>query len=88
MCSCPYTFRNIANSQDRKKLLSVSSGKDELADDFDERKEEHVAGHIQLSTYKYFIGAAHNNIYVFVVFLVFIVTQIFWNGSEFLLAVW
>lgn len=79
---------SIGNSQGRKKLSSVSSDKKESADDVDDRKEQHMAGHIKFSTYKAFFKAALSNIYVLFVFLVFIATQFCVSGADFFLSVW
>lgn len=72
--------------------MSSSHGDDDddydSDDDDDDRKEGYVRGAIKMDTYKAYFTAANNKVYVIVVFLVFIVAQVTWSGTDYFLSEW
>ncbi|XP_031635556.1 multidrug resistance-associated protein 4-like [Contarinia nasturtii] len=78
------TFQNRI----RKHSSSSSFCNEEVEDDPNQRKENQVIGSIKFRTYKTFFKAAQSNIFVIIVFILFIVAQCAWSGADFFLSEW
>lgn len=74
--------------QIRKHSSSSSFCNEEVEDDPNIRKENQVIGSIKFRTYKTFFKAAQSNFFVFIVFILFVVAQCAWSGSDYFLAQW
>lgn len=57
-------------------------------DDSSNRKEGYAKGAIKMDIYKAYFAAANSKVYVIVVFLVYIVAQILWSGTDYFLSEW
>lgn len=79
-----------------QRQTSVSSADDEDDDDSnlnfgnttDNRKEAQSKGAIKFETYKAFLNAANSKIFVIFVFVLFIVAQVTWSGTDYFLSEW
>lgn len=71
-----------------RHLSSISSVTDEFEDDANDRRERQLTGYIKFSTYKSLFKAAQSAIYVVVVFLIFLTSQLTWSGADFFLSEW
>lgn len=65
-----------------------SDSDDDLSDTNGDRKEGYAKGAIKMDIYKAYFKAANNNVYVIVVFIVFITAQILWSGTDYFLSEW
>lgn len=74
--------------QIRKHPSSSSFCNEEVEDDPNKRKENQVIGSIKFSTYKTFFKAAHSQIFVIVVFILYIMAQAAWSGADYFLSEW
>lgn len=61
---------------------------DDYSDDDENRKESQFKGSIKLDTYKAYLKAANNKIYVFIVFVVLIAAQVLGSGTDYFLSEW
>lgn len=66
----------------------MSTNNEDIADILDDRKEFQLEGSIKFSTYTKFFKAVHSNVFVFVVFILFIASQSGWSGADYFLAEW
>lgn len=66
----------------------MSAVDDDIAEAMDDRKEHQLEGSIKFSTYAKFFKAVHSNIFIIVVVLLFLASQVTWTGADFFLAEW
>ncbi|XP_037050747.1 multidrug resistance-associated protein 4-like isoform X2 [Bradysia coprophila] len=79
---------DFSQSRSRKKSSTVSICSMNLNDEVDERKEQHMTGNIQFSTYTKYFRAAHNHTLLISVVILFILTQFALSWSDYFLANW
>lgn len=79
----------ISLLQIRKHSSTASFRSDDIEDDDpNDRAERLQSGAIKFSTYKAFFKAARNNVYVIIVFIVFVAGQIAWSSADCFLSAW
>ncbi len=74
--------------QSRKKSSTVSICSMNIDDDLDERKEQHMTGNIQFSTYTKYFKAANSPTLLISVVILFILAQFAMSCSDYFLANW
>ncbi|KAG4077640.1 hypothetical protein HA402_009031 [Bradysia odoriphaga] len=74
--------------QSRKKSSTVSICSMNLNDEVHERKEQHMTGNIQFSTYTKYFKSAHSHTLLISVVILFILTQFALSWSDYFLANW